>query len=165
MHVVVAHIAMSPALSFDIEPWPAVIGTPLRPIHAARQTSRRAASISVATSASTCWMRCCSSSGVPSSALPSRYSSVHSYAACALPRPGLLELLLELVHASEQVVERDAHVLEHDLGGLRSADAELVLLLALREARRSTRDDERCLAAVAELGVDGRDDHVHVGDA
>ena len=27
--MVVAHIATSPAFSFDIEPWPAVIGTPL----------------------------------------------------------------------------------------------------------------------------------------
>ena len=74
----VAHIATSPAFSFDIEPWPPVSGMPLRPIQAARHTSMRAASISVATSASTCWMRCCSSSGVPSSSLPSRYSSVHS---------------------------------------------------------------------------------------
>ncbi len=76
--MVVAHIATSPALSFDIEPWPPVIGTPLRPIQEARQTSMRAASISVATSASTCCTRCCSSSGAPSSSLPSRYSSVHS---------------------------------------------------------------------------------------
>ena len=60
---VVAHMATSPAFSFDIEPWPPVIGMPVRPIQAARHTSRRAASISVATSASVCWMRCCSSSG------------------------------------------------------------------------------------------------------
>jgi len=85
MHVVVAHMATSPALSFDIEPWPAVIGTPLRPIQAARHTSSRAASISVATSASVCWIRCVSISGVPSSTLSSRYSSVYSYAACAMP--------------------------------------------------------------------------------
>ena len=78
MSVVVAHIAVSPAFSLDIEPWPPVIGTPLRPIQAARHTSRREASISVATSAITCWMRCCSSSGPLSSCLPSRYSSVHS---------------------------------------------------------------------------------------
>ena len=76
--MVVAHIATSPAFSFDIEPWPAVIGTPLRPIHAARHTSRRADSISVATSASVCWMRCSWRSGWPSSSLSARYSSVHS---------------------------------------------------------------------------------------
>ena len=59
-------------LQLDIEPWPPVIGIPLRPIQAARQTSSRAASISVATSASVCWMRCWSSRGAPSSALSSR---------------------------------------------------------------------------------------------
>jgi hypothetical protein len=85
MSVVVAHIATSPALSFDIEPWPPVSGIPLRPIQDARQTSIRADSISVATSASTCCTRCWSSSGSPSSTLPSRYSSVHSYAAWAMP--------------------------------------------------------------------------------
>ena len=69
----------SPALSFDIEPWPPVIGMPLRPIHDARWTSSRAESISVATSASTCWMRCSESAGVPPSTVwPSRYSRVHS---------------------------------------------------------------------------------------
>src|SRR3954470_24441087 len=31
-------------------------------------------------------MRCCSMSGTPSSTLSSRYWSVHSYAACAIPR-------------------------------------------------------------------------------
>ena len=37
--------------------------------------------------------------------------------------------------AAEQVVERDPAVLEHDLGGVRGADAELRLLLALAQAR------------------------------
>ena len=87
---VVAHIATSPALSFDIEPWPPVIGMPLRPIQAARWTSSRAASISVATSASTCWIalplerrapavELSSSAARRVAAAPSsRYSSVHS---------------------------------------------------------------------------------------
>ena len=47
-------------------------------VQAARWTSRRAASISVATSASTCWMRCSSRVGLPSTVCPERYSSVHS---------------------------------------------------------------------------------------
>ena len=71
-----------------------------------------------------------------------------------LAAAGVLKLLVELVHAAEQVLGRDAAVFEHDLGGLRSADAELVFLLALREAGRVLRDDERGLAAGAELGVD-----------
>ena len=52
--------------------------------------------------------------------------------AALLARAGALELLVELVHAAEQVLDRDAAVLEDDLGGLRGADAELRLLLALR---------------------------------
>ncbi len=53
-------------------------------------------------------------------------------------------LLLELVHPAEQVLDRDPAVLEHDLGGVRGTDADLVLLLALAEAQarpsRSTND-------------------------
>ena len=45
-------VATSPALTFDIEPSALVNGIWLRPIQAARQTSSRAASISVAMSAS-----------------------------------------------------------------------------------------------------------------
>ena len=59
----------------------------------------------------------------------------------------------------------NAHVLEDHLGGLRCADADLVLLLALREPGRVLGDDEGGLAAVAQVGVDGGHDHVHVGDA
>ena len=59
----------------------------------------------------------------------------------------------------------DAAVLEDHLGGVRGADAELRLLLALLDARRPLPDDERGLPAVAELGVDGGDDDVDVGDA
>ena len=47
-----AQTATRPALSFDIDPSPASKATPLRPIQAARQTSMRAASISVFMSAS-----------------------------------------------------------------------------------------------------------------
>ncbi len=48
----VTQTAVSPAKSFDIDPSPAVKGWPLRPIHAARQTSIREASIRVFMSAS-----------------------------------------------------------------------------------------------------------------
>src|SRR5690606_34923243 len=54
-----------------------------------------------------------------------------------LARARALELLVELVHPAEQVLDRDAAVLEDDLGGLRGADAELALLLALAQARRA----------------------------
>src|SRR5687768_17676173 len=49
-------------------------------------------------------------------------------------------------------------LLEDDLRGVRGADADLRLLLALAQAGGALGDDEGCLAAVAELGVDGRDD-------
>ena len=81
-----------------------------------------------------------------------------------LARARALELALELVHPAEQVLDRDPAVLEHDLGGVRGADADLRLLLALAQARGALLDHERRLAAVAELGVDGGDDHVDVGD-
>ena len=48
----VAHTATSPALSLLIEPSAAVNGLPVRPIHEARHTSSRAASISIFMSAS-----------------------------------------------------------------------------------------------------------------
>ena len=82
-----------------------------------------------------------------------------------LARAGALELLLELLVAAEQVLHRDAAVLEHDLGGLRGADAELDSFLPSDRPGVSFGHDERGLAAVAELGVDGRDDDGHVGDA
>src|SRR6185312_16011559 len=56
-------------------------------------------------------------------------------------------------------------VVEHDLGGVRGADAVLLELLALADARRTRRYDERRLAARGELRLDRRDDDVPVGDA
>ena len=82
-----------------------------------------------------------------------------------LARAGLLELLVQLLLAAQQVLHRHAHVVQHHLGGVRGADADLVLLLALRVALAVLLDDERGLAAVAELGVHGGHDHGHVGDA
>ena len=76
-----------------------------------------------------------------------------------------LELLLQLLLATEQSVAGHAAVLEHDLGCLRGADPELGLLLAEREAGVVLGDDEGRLAAVAEVRVDGRDDDRDVGDA
>ena len=83
----------------------------------------------------------------------------------ALAGPSALELALQLLLAAEQVVARNAAVLEHDLGGLRRADAELGLLVTELQPGVVAGDDERCLPAVAERGVDGGDDHGHVGDA
>ena len=80
----------------------------------------------------------------------------------AAARP--VELALELLHPAEQVLERNPAVLEDDLGGVRGADADLRLLLALAHAGRPLLDDERGLAAVAELGGDVGDDDVDVGD-
>jgi hypothetical protein len=77
---------------------------------------------------------------------------VHSYAARAIPM------------ALAQVRHRHADAVEHELGRLGGADPELVLLLAHAEAGRVLLHDERRLAAVAEVAVDRRDDHVDVGD-
>src|SRR5690606_30687428 len=72
---------------------------------------------------------------------------------------------VELLLAAQQAVAGDADVVEDDLGGVGGADAVLPELLAHGQAGRAGRDDERGLAAGAELGVDGGDDDVHVGDA
>ena len=48
---------------------------------------------------------------------------------------GLGQLCVELVLAAEQAGAGDAHVVEHDLGGVRGPDAVLLVLLALRQAR------------------------------
>ena len=76
-----------------------------------------------------------------------------------------LQLALQLLLAAEQVLDRDPAVVEHDLGGVRGADPELGLLLALAQAGGALGDDEGGLAAGAELRVDGGDDDVDVGDA
>ncbi len=75
------------------------------------------------------------------------------------------QLLLQLLLAAEQVLDRDAAVVEDDLGRVRGADAELGLLLALAQAGGVLADDEGGLAAGAERRVDGGDDDVDVGDA
>ena len=80
-----------------------------------------------------------------------------------LAGPG--QLLVELVLAAEQARAGDPHVVEHDLGGVRGADAHLRVLLALRQAGRAGRHDEAGLTAALQLGIDGGDHHVDVGDA
>src|SRR5690606_23552824 len=72
----------------------------------------------------------------------------------ALPLAGPGELLVEPLLAAEQQAAGHAHVLEHDLGGVRRPDAVLLVLLALAEALGARRDDEAGLAAALELGVD-----------
>jgi hypothetical protein len=52
-----------------------------------------------------------------------------------------------------------------NLGGVRRAQAVLAQLRPALEPARARRDDERGLAARAELGLDGRDDDVHGRDA
>ena len=69
-----------------------------------------------------------------------------------LPGAGALQLALQLLHPAEQVLHRDTAVLEHDLGRVGGADAELGLLLALGQPRRALGDDERGLPPRPELG-------------
>ena len=177
---------------------------PLRPIQEARCTSSRADSISVATSARTCWTCWRSSGGRPGGRAlvehllhgveedavaeqvlerplvrglcdPERRGAHHrpgqlegrqrvGGAAAGLARACPRQLRVELVDPAEQVVERDPAVLEDQLGGLGGADSDLRLLLAHPQARRVLGDDEGGLTAMAEVGVDGGDDHVDVGD-
>ena len=61
--------------------------------------------------------------------------------------------------------ERHAAVLEDQLGGVRGAHAELVLLAPGAEARRPALDDERRDALLARRAVGHRHDHRGVGDA
>src|SRR4051812_47726358 len=76
------------------------------------------------------------------------------------------EALVELLLATEQRAARDAAVVEVDVGGVRGAQAVLLDLGALLDAARLVLgDDERGVAARAELAVDRRDDDMDVGDA
>ena len=189
----VTHTATSPAFSFDIEPSPAVNGTPLRAIQAARHTSRRAASISVRMSASLKAMPWFMMIGLPKAVAllgvlaartrrrpgrcrapgrrrpggwPRRWPSP---AASRPVRPRLAgpgQLLVELLLAAEQAAAGHPHVVEDHLGGVRGPDAR-----ASRTSAPATgpcvprRHDEAGLAAALQRGVDGGHDHVHVGDA
>ena len=72
---------------------------------------------------------------------------------CDLPSlagPG--ELRVELVLAAKQAAAGHADVVEDDLGGVRRPDAVLLVLLALREARRAGRNDEARLTAALSEG-------------
>jgi hypothetical protein len=67
--------------------------------------------------------------------------------------------------AAQQVLARDPAVLELQLGGVRRAAAELLELAHHVQAGRAAGQNEQRLPAMAELGVDGRVDDVHVRDA
>jgi hypothetical protein len=82
----------------------------------------------------------------------SKVASAPEEPAGGLARARALELLLELVHAAQQVVDRDPAVVEDDLGRLRRADAELVLLLAHGAARRVLGARRRAWPRWPELG-------------
>ena len=72
----------------------------------------------------------------------------------------------ELLLAAEQVLRRGSGSPRGSISAVCEARIpSLRLLLALAEARRVLADHERGLAAGAELGVDGGDDDVDVGDA
>src|SRR5207302_3861675 len=64
------------------------------------------------------------------------------------------KLRLELLDSAEHVLGRHRHVLQQHLGGVRGADAHLLLLLALSETLRARRYDEACLSSPAYLGLD-----------
>jgi hypothetical protein len=130
----VTRTALSPVTSLDIDPSAPVNCWPLRAIQAARQTSSRAASMEVF------------------SPLEGRHRRLRAAGLSALAGAG--EPLLELLAAAEQALARDPAVLQHDLGGVRGADAVLEELLTLGDALRPRRDDEAGVPAGLELGVD-----------
>ena len=71
--------------------------------------------------------------------------------------------LVALADLAEHVALRHAAVFEDQLAGAAGADAELVFLLADREAGQAALDEERGDAAVAGLGIDGREHDEEVG--
>ena len=89
---------------------------------------------------------------MPSACAPTvgRVASNVDIAGCFSPEwptlAGPRELRVELLLAAEQAAARHAHVVEHDLGGVRGADAVLLVLLPLRQALGAGRHDERRLA-------------------
>src|ERR1022692_3693723 len=186
----VTRTAVSPATSLDIDPSAPVNGLPCRPIQAARQVSRRAASTEARMSASmnaTAWF---CPIGRPNWTRVREYSAAYSTAARAtppaipatpgrdppkpLPRappapapppPAPPQPLLEPVPAADNAPARDPDIGQHDLGGVRGPDAVLTELLPHGQPGRAGRHDEARLAARSERRVHRCDDHVHVGDA
>ena len=65
---------------------------------------------------------------------------------------------------AQQRVGRHPALLEHDLRGVAGAQAELVLLLARRHARRAARDDEGRDAPVALAAIGHGHGHHHAAD-
>src|ERR1019366_6159766 len=75
------------------------------------------------------------------------------------------QLLVQLLLAAQETAARYSTVFEDHFGGVTRANAHLLELLTHAQSGRSFGHDERGLAPTAELGVDGRDDDVNVGDA
>ena len=71
--------------------------------------------------------------------------------------------LVALAHLAENLCFRHAAVLEEQLTRAAGPDAELVFLLADREAGAAALDEKRRDAAIARLGVHGRKDDEEVG--
>ena len=72
---------------------------------------------------------------------------------------------VELLLAAEEATARHPAVVEDDLGRVRGADAHLLELLTLGDARRSLGHHEAGLAAAPERRIDGEHQDVGVGDA
>src|SRR5437899_7295962 len=78
---------------------------------------------------------------------------------------GALKFGIEPFLTADELFVRHEAVFEDDLGRVRRADPELLLLLALTDPLVVlTRDDEARLAADAERRIDGGDDDVDVGE-
>ncbi len=83
--------------------------------------------------------------------------------------PGVLEGLHGDVEAlsllAQPVLDRHRDVLQDHVAGVAGPHAHLILFLARRKARRVPLDDEGGDAPMAQIGVDGGEDGVQVGDA
>ena len=162
------------------------------PIHDARHTSSRAASISVFMSASLNAIAWFSMIGRPNCTrslrvvervlvggardadrlraderargLERAHRRLHPL---LLPSRGAGEALVELLLAAEQAwAAGTRHVVEHDLGGVAGADAVLLELLAhASDPGVPGGTTKLAWPREPELGLDRRDHHVHVGDA
>ena len=81
------------------------------------------------------------------------------------PREAARALLRDRLVAAEQVIARDAAVLEHVGRGVVGADAELLLLVRDDEAGRALLDQERLDAGAPGRRVDRRPHHHALGAA
>src|SRR6218665_2350975 len=146
------HLAMEAA---------AVASVPASSLCAAERTSRRAASVSFAMSASMNWMPWNSAIAWPNCLRILACSTDASSAACRMPTAS--DPMPPPPLGPQQSTRRQRDFFEGQFPALRGALAQLVFLRPARHAGRCAIDDEDAHAALACLGVRARQHEGHVG--